>query len=171
MKIHMQVRQTLSLSLLFLLISCASGVSQKSTSKNPTIKEDLSQFRPTYKKDTVKNNTAAVANPATEVINANLAVTEELNKKLSAIATNAPKVAKGYRILLYSGNSREEANLMKQKAEAITSDKVYIEYKAPNFRVKAGDSINRLEVNYLKGKLNSEFPNGVIVPDEVNINY
>ncbi len=53
----------------------------------------------------------------------------------------------------------------------IPDDKMYMEFRAPNFRVKVGDAISRIEANYLLGKLKTDFPNAVIVPDDINIEY
>jgi hypothetical protein len=47
---------------------------------------------------------------------------------------------------------------------------VYIQFKTPNFRVKVGDAINRLEANYLLSQLKSDFPAAVVVPDDIVIN-
>lgn len=162
------ISQVFSLTLFAALFSCASGVSQKSTSSKSTIQEDLSQFRPKYEKDT---SAATVVIPEETPVGATADVSAQINKKLDEIAVNSPTSAKGFRVMLYSGNSKDEATMVKEKAHILTKEKVYIEYRAPNFRVKAGDAINRLEANYLYGELKNDFPNAVIVPDNININY
>ncbi len=172
-KIFQIAKQAPLLSLLFLLFSCASGISQKSGSKNTnSYKEDLSGFRPRISPDSLnkENVSTNMADKSLPLIPSS-DITNELNKKLSAISDNAPSIAKGYRINLYSGTSREEATIIKKKAELIISGDVYIQFRTPNFRVKAGDAINRLEASYLLSQLKNEFPGAVIVPDDININH
>lgn len=160
------------LSFLFLLFSCASGVSQKSGSKHTSsYKEDLSSFRPRISPDSLTKGKSEAANSANKSLPLvpTSDITDELNKKLSSISENAPSVAKGYRVNLYSGTSREEATTIKKKAEQLTQASIYIQFRTPNFRVKAGDAINRLEASYLLSQLKNEFPGAVIVPDDINI--
>ncbi len=171
-KIFQIAKLTPLLSFLFLLFSCASGVSQKSGSKNTnSYKEDLSSFRPRINPDSLlKENEAANASNKSLPLIPTSDITDELNKKLFSVSENAPSIAKGYRINLYSGTSREEATIIKKKAEQLTQASIYIQFRTPNFRVKAGDAINRLEASYLLSQLKNEFPGAVIVPDDININ-
>lgn len=171
-KIFRIAKLTPLLSFLFLLFSCASGISQKSGSKNTnSYKEDLSSFRPRISPDSlIKGNEGTNTSNKSLPLVPTSDITDELNKKLSSISESAPSIAKGYRINLYSGTSREEATIIKKKAEQLTQVNIYIQFRTPNFRVKAGDAINRLEASYLLSQLKSEFPGAVIVPDDININ-
>lgn len=164
------LRRTAVLSFLFILFSCAAGVSQRSG--NTGYKEDLSSYRPKPPADTVTIEEAnnSIYDLKNEPIKAAGDVTAELDKKLTEISKNTPTKAKGYRINIYTGTNREQAELKKKEAEVITDGKVYLQFKAPNFRVKVGNAINRLEANYLLGKLKDEFPGAVIVPDDIEIN-
>lgn len=154
------------------LFSCAAGVSQRSKGtdpQTPPVQEDLSAFRPKYNPDSsVKEKVKPVSN---EPFKPTLDVTALLNKKLNEISVSQPNVAKGFRVMLFSGSNKEEATIIREKVAMLVNDKVYMDYKAPNFRVKVGDAINRLEANYLLGKLKNDFPGAFIVPDEININY
>jgi hypothetical protein len=171
MKRNNLLTQVFPLVLIIFLCSCATGISQKSSGKNG-VQDDLSSFRPEYKAP-AQNDEAEVkqSDKKDAPLNATADVTAEVNSKLEQIKANAPKVAKGYRILLYSGNKKEEATLVKDKAHMLVPDKIYLEFRAPNFRVKIGDAISRVEANYLLGKLKTDFPNAVIVPDDVNIEF
>jgi hypothetical protein len=166
-KIMNHLQQTAGLTVFLFLFSCAAGVSQKSTGKNG-FQDDLSVYRPKFKKDTIAQASVAVKDEMP--VSPSKDVTSTLNQKLDQIASTAPKTVKGFRVMIYSGNSKEEATTIKEKASGLTSENVYIEFKAPNFRVKVGDAANRLEANYLLGKLKKEFPTAVIVPDEINVN-
>lgn len=155
------------ISAFFIMFSCAAGSKSSSASS-----EDITTYRPVYSANESPAKTPEKAQAKQEPpLEPKADITEELNKKLELISQNAPKMAKGYRVLLYSGNNREEATVLKEKAITLTNDKIYMEYKAPNFRVKAGNAINRLEANYLLGKLKQEFPHAVVVPDDINIIY
>lgn len=163
--------QFITLSIMFVLCSCATGVSQKSHSKEPSYSEDLTVYRPKVEKDTTAPETAEVpVNSMNQPISATKDVTAALDKKLAAIAQNAPTSAKGYRVSIYSGTSRDEASIIKKQAELISGAQVYIQFKTPNFRVKVGDAINRLEASYLLGQLKADFPGAVVVPDDIVIN-
>jgi len=156
---------------MLVLCSCASGVSQKSNSKESSYSEDLSSYRPKVEKDTATVEPVATAdNSKNQPIATTKDVTVALDRKLAAIAQNAPATAKGYRVSIYSGTSRDEASIIKKQAELISGVQVYIQFKTPNFRVKVGDAINRLEANYLLGQLKSDFPAAVVVPDDIVIN-
>ena len=76
----------------------------------------------------------------------------------------------GYRILVYTGVSSEEAQRNKQSVYSYNSDlNVYTQYKQPSFRVKVGDLTNRVEAHYILNDLKQSFPNAMIVPDQINL--
>jgi hypothetical protein len=163
--------QFVLLSITFVLCSCATGVSQKSQSKESKYSEDLSSYRPKVEKDTAsKESVAPTSISKNQPITSAKDVTEAIDAKLSSIAQNAPVSAKGYRVNIYSGTSRDEASIIKKQAELLSGTQVYIQFKTPNFRVKVGDAINRLEANYLLSQLKSDFPAAVVVPDDIVIN-
>lgn len=156
------------LSLLFFLGACAAGISQKSSSSKSGYQEDLAKFRPRYEiKDTAGRNpeipeTAAAVEPSNHVTNV-------LHGKLDKIAENSVKQAKGYRVRIYSGNSKDKALEAERKAKELTKQNVYVQWQAPNFRVKVGDEVDRIAINYLLDDLRKDFPDAIIVPDDVNI--
>lgn len=158
------------LTAFMLITSCASSTSQKVSKDSSSAKfqDDLSSFRPKVGKstDTVKAETEQA-----EVIPTN-DITTRLNNRLDSIATynKKNKSGQGYRILVYSGNSSEEAGKTKEKVYDLLPDiHVYSIYKQPSFRVKVGDFPQRLEAYNTMGMLKEAFPNAMIVPDEINI--
>lgn len=162
-----KAKYTSVLSLLFFLGACAAGISQKSSSSKSGYQEDLSSFRPRYeKKDTVNRNPeipeGAVAPPSNHI-------TPSLNAKLDKISENNPKQAKGYRVRIYSGNNKDKALEAEKRAKEMTEQNVYVQWQAPNFRVKVGDEVDRLAVNILLDDLKTAFPDAIIVPDDVNV--
>lgn len=87
----------------------------------------------------------------------------ETNKKI--------KLAKGYRILVYAGNNKEEANNIKANTYRILPDiDIITEFKQPNYRIKVGDFTSRLEANrILNQKISRSFPNAIVIEDNINI--
>jgi len=80
------------------------------------------------------------------------------------------KYATGYRVRLYSGASRDEANNAKKVIYIKEKDiEVYTNYQQPNFLVTAGDFTSKLEVHYFWKKMLKYFPDALIVPAKVNL--
>ena len=170
------IKYTSFLSLLLLLSACMSGKSQRSTSKQ-TYKEDLSEVRPKYRdgkdnknpnevsvkaKSTDDKNNIVVQKDVTKLLNTRLDTLGQRNKRL--------KLAQGYRVLVYTGNSSEEMKKVKLRLRSLLHDvSVYDEFKQPTFRVKAGDCFSRLEAYYVLNKIHKDFPNAIVVPDQINI--
>ncbi len=99
-------------------------------------------------------------------------INEDMERLLSQIAQTNERIvtAQGYRVQVYSGNSREEANAIKQRIyNKYPGVNVYISYAQPSFRVKAGDFLQRLEAQKLYARLKNEFPVALIVEDQINI--
>lgn len=169
----------LLLVLLFFLCGCASTQSKVSLdSANSGVREDLSKYRPSYPQTgdsaTPKqenNNSTAATKPTTPVLPQN-DVSKRLNARLDSMAEKNQKLkyAQGYRVLVYSGNSSEEATKARDKVYEILPDaNIYTVYKQPTFRVKVGDCFDRLEANSVYIKLKSNFTNALVVPDQINI--
>lgn len=155
------------------LFGCAPAKSQSSSDSNRNdskYEEDLASVRPKYEEkdssqpdNTVKNKVTVV--PSNDV-------TKKLNEKLDTLAKNnsSNKYTQGYRILVYSGKSSQDVQQAKTKVyEAVPNTSIYIDFKSPNQRVKVGDCIDRIEAYSLQGKLKKQFPNAVIIPDQVLI--
>jgi hypothetical protein len=80
------------------------------------------------------------------------------------------KYATGYRVRLYSGASRDEANNAKKVIYIKEKEvEVYTNYQQPNFIVTAGDFTSKLEVHYFWKKMLKYFPDALIVPAKVNL--
>jgi hypothetical protein len=75
-----------------------------------------------------------------------LSIENQLEKVLDSLADQSrkAKLIQGYRILIYSGNSREEATKSKEMAyKSIPNVDVYTSYLAPTFKVKLGDFLSK----------------------------
>jgi len=76
----------------------------------------------------------------------------------------------GYRILLYTGNDRNLANLAKENAyQLFPKGDVYLSYQSPTFKVRFGNFYSRLEAWQNLLRFRNLFPNAVITNEIVII--
>ncbi len=168
--------------LVFVFFICGCASTQPKTtsdsSSNSGVQEDLSKYRPVYQKQDsatpkqASTTTASATKAASAPITSQNDVTKALNSRLDSIAAKNRKLkyAQGYRVIVYSGNSSEEARQAKEKVyEILPNADIYTVYKQPTFRVKVGDCFDRLEANSLYIKLKKDFSNALVVPDQINI--
>ena len=74
----------------------------------------------------------------------------------------------GYRIQLASNNSRQDLLTMKAKfIQQFPDQAAYIEYTAPQFKLRVGDFRGRGEADAFLVELRKAFPSGFIVPDKI----
>jgi hypothetical protein len=174
------IRPGLYINLIFSAIltmtACTMGKSQKTKkenhqNKNVKYEEDLSGSRIKYQVTENKIKTDA-NNKSKPVVPPSKDVTRELNLKMDTISrrNQSLKFAEGFRIQVYSGASREDANKSRDKVLDILPDvDVYLPYRNPVFRVLVGDYTDRLEANSAYVKLKRDFPNAILVPARINI--
>ncbi|HEY8401991.1 MAG TPA: SPOR domain-containing protein [Cytophagaceae bacterium] len=160
------------LTVVMIFTSCASSTSQKAHKGNPSSKfqDDLTSYRPRPFK--TEEDTVKTTEVNTEVVKPQNDITAKLDARLDSIAELNKKTTttQGFRILVYSGNSSEEASKTKVKVYDLLPDvNVYSIYKQPSFRVKVGDYPQRLQAYNALSLLRDAFPNAMIVPDEINI--
>lgn len=99
-------------------------------------------------------------------------VEAQLEKVLDSLADQSRKAKRiqGYRILIYSGNSREDATRSKEQAYKLLSNAdVYTSYLSPTFKVKLGDFYQKLDAFLVLKKIQAAFPMAVIVEEVVNL--
>ncbi|MBK9192387.1 MAG: SPOR domain-containing protein [Crocinitomicaceae bacterium] len=76
----------------------------------------------------------------------------------------------GYRVLIFFDMSKTTAE--QQKAYFMTmytEHKAYIDYMAPNYRVRVGNFRTQLEAERLKQELIALFPTAIVVPDKIQL--
>lgn len=117
-------------------------------------------------------NTEAVKVQKPLYAGSNLEVTEKLDMYLDSLASRDLKSNRiaGYRILLYSGNERDEATKAREQAYRVFQKAdLYTKYQAPTFKVSLGDFYERLDAYIALKKLESAFPQAVVVQEIVNL--
>lgn len=125
---------------------------------------DVARFRPAIR---ATQAGTPVASPATR---ADQTMRADAQLDALAAAGRAIKTAAGYRILAYTGSSRDEA--MKIRTAVIRRDPTerdYLLYEQPTFRLKIGDYFTRLEAEQALARWRDVIPQGLIVAEQVNV--
>ncbi len=75
---------------------------------------------------------------------------------------------KGFRLMIISTNSRDEAIAAKTKVYTYFPElKAYLWYQSPYFRVKAGNFKDRKDAEAYQRRMNTYFPKGVFIMKDV----
>ncbi len=78
------------------------------------------------------------------------------------------KTDKGFRLMIVSTNSRDEALAAKTKVYTYFPElKAYLWYQSPYFRVKAGNFKDRKDAEAYQKRLNTYFPKGVFIMKDI----
>jgi hypothetical protein len=159
-----------------LLAGCASKItSTGTTAGGGKYSEDLSAWRPEAEaKDDTSTTTSATPERTrtNRYVEARFAVTNQVDAILDSIYDqNLSKgFIDGYTIQVYSGVKREDAlNVKKKMMQSLPDLESDVQYRQPNFRVRTGKYLTRLEAqrDYLAVK--KHFPNAIVIPDRIDI--
>ena len=75
---------------------------------------------------------------------------------------------KGFRLMIISSNSRDEAMAAKTKVYTFFPElKAYMWYQSPYFRLKAGNFKDRKDAEAFQKRMNTYFPKGVFVMKDI----
>jgi len=92
-----------------------------------------------------------------------------VGKGSSKSANSSYMSAYGYRVLFFNGPNRKEAfNAQNRLLQMHPELRTYINYKEPNFKVKAGDFRSRLEAIKLMQDLKGIFSSMFIISEKIN---
>lgn len=79
-------------------------------------------------------------------------------------------VVDGYRIQLFSGSERTNANALKTKfLKLYPETPAYLIYQQPYFKLRVGDYRNKIEAQQIFYKLQDDFGQVIIIPDKINL--
>lgn len=165
--------------IVFFLLSCAPKVISNQSATVGTFRDnDINDFRPEYTLEGTAKTETPEKKPSSGAASAQPAggpsgdITARLNAVLDTIAirNRTIRFAQGYRVQIYTGTSREEATQARNRSYAKFPDITpHFDYAQPNFRVRVGDFLDRLEAQRVYAGLIAEFPNALIVPDRIEI--
>lgn len=161
------------------IAGCSSKVSTTtSTHSGGKYAEDLSVLRAkiqtpsdTSKGNNSTSNTGGTRDPA-KYVEARHAINASLDAVLDSIdrINLSNGLVDGFTIQLYSGIKREEAlNVKKQLATSMPDMDADVQFVQPNFRVRSGKYLNRLDAHKDYMAVKKYFPNAVIIPDRIPI--
>ncbi len=163
--------------MLVILAACGPKKVPQTTSKSDInrFQEDLSGIRPTYA--VAVEPTEANKKPEKPIIAAtagksNLDVSKKLDIILDTIAVRNKSIryAQGFRIQIYSGNDRKEAENAKTASyQLFPQITPYLIYSQPVYRVKVGDFLDRIEAEKYYIGYKTAYPGAIVVPDKVDI--
>ena len=89
----------------------------------------------------------------------------EINEETSR---NSRRIAKGFRLVVINTNKREDAISAKTTVYTYFPElKPYLQYQSPYFKLKVGNFKERKEAEDYQKKLNSFFPKGVFVINDI----
>ncbi|SNT19518.1 hypothetical protein SAMN05421640_2785 [Ekhidna lutea] len=152
------------LIILLLILAACKASKPTSTSK---YSEDLSIHRPDM--EVAVDSSGTTQKAKTE---AYTPLTGHIKQELDSIGRVAylenkeGKYVDGFVLLVYSGNSREEANQARSKMyEFFPELEPKVSYHQPTFRVKAGRFTNRLKANRIHREVKEEFPRALLIPE------
>lgn len=92
------------------------------------------------------------------------AIQKNINKNRIA------NVVDGYRIQLFSGSERNNANALKTKfLKLYPETPVYLIYQQPYFKLRVGDYRTKIEAQQIFYKLQNDFGQVIIIPDKINL--
>lgn len=164
----------LILSAALIAFACSSKVTTSgSGGVSGKYSEDLSVWRPAGEKitDSVQVTTSQ-RHRTNQYVEAKYAINNQLDTVLDSIYDQniSNGLVDGYTIQVYSGIKREDAlNVKKDLSQSVPGLEADVQYRQPNFRVRAGKYFTLLEAqkDYLAVK--RYFPNAIVIPDRVSI--
>lgn len=155
-----------------------SGCSKKTTANisSADYSEDLTPVRPRfdYVEPTVEKKTESGKPVDNTYKNSDkpLYVNKKLQTVLDTLAQQNKSIRyiSGYRIQLYVGNVRQEADNAKSYIYQLFPDlNPYVSYSQPTYRVKAGDFMYRSDAEQYLEQIRGQYSSAVILADRVEI--
>jgi SPOR domain len=143
-------------------------------SNNESYDEDFSVVRPRYKETTIPENLPkkVETKTTTTASQTNMVVNKQVDAILDtmAIQNKALRYAVGYRIQIYVGNLRTDADAAKLFTYQTYPELLpYMTFTSPTYRVKVGDFMNKLDAERYFQQLRQQFPSSVILQDKIDL--
>ena len=139
----------------------ASGYSENITDLRPKYDEDLS----VPGKDTAEVNEVPQVRSEPQ-----RDVTEELDQMLADIVKRNEEIeyTSGYTIQIYSGASRENADMVKSEIyKQLPTSRPKVEWVAPNYKVRVGSFLEKIEAQKSYSELKHHFPQAILIPTRI----
>jgi len=174
MKVNKFLKISLFLGSFLSVLGCTTSKTVSSSNQNSNFSDDLSAFRLRFNEATLKNtqaNSAASTLPSTSFsppigsINADL---DTLNARIAN--SNRSFTIKGYRIQVYSGMQRKDAEMIITDLKKILPGRAAdLEYNQPNYKVKVGNFLNRVDAYTSYYKIREVYPSVSIIYEKIKV--
>lgn len=159
-----------------IFVGCASSkpISTTSTTIDPysNYDEDLSVVRPRYKEVTPTEVVAKKSEVKRVLSDQPLHINRQLDAAVDTIAAKnrAIRFASGYRIQIYVGNTRKEADDARLFTyQTFPELNPYLVYNQPTYRVRIGDFMTRLEAERYLQQVRQQYETAVILPEKIDL--
>lgn len=163
----------LQLILILIFLAGCQATTKVTTAK---YEEDLSVYRETSKPVTTIDEEEEETDEIKEVIvevNDDVLINQEIDYLIDTInqLSQKNKYILGYTVQVYNGRNREEAFKAKELVYQLTSDEdPEVVYRQPNFKVKVGKYLERIEATRMQSLLRREFKNPIVIPERIYFN-
>jgi hypothetical protein len=165
-----------------------SGSGSTTNTKTPSkvvFDEDLSAYRPKYgaanQTSTSQGNTTNTTEkkkaenappPVPAPTDAPMHVNRKLDMILDTMATRnrSIKYANGFRIQIYMGTDRKQADDAKLYVyNSFPELNPYLQFSAPKYQIRVGDFMSRLDAERYHTQMKDIFPNALIVSEKIDL--
>ncbi|TAH19126.1 MAG: hypothetical protein EAZ08_09635 [Cytophagales bacterium] len=168
------LKVSLFLSCFFLVYACTPAKTVSDSSQNTVFTDDLAPFRIQFSETELKNSKpvhvvteipSTSSTPPIGSINADL---DTLNARIAN--SNRNFTIKGFRIQVYSGMQRKDAELVITDLKKIFPNKTAdLEYSQPNYKVKMGNFLDRVDAYQTYYKIREVYPSVSIVYEKIKV--
>ena len=161
--------------ILFGAVGCAKkSVPVKSTENVVTdYSDDLSKYRMRHEAPKSTDNSESQEVLKNEALVSENDISAELNIVLDSISAKNKVLGflPGYTILVYSGNSRTEADRVRNRLFDIAGDQDIrdLQYELPTYFVKVGQYHEQIEAQKLYLEIRLYYPDATIVPEKFEL--
>lgn len=138
-------------------------------SMHVSAQEDIRQFRPSAAPPAEIQHLPQPAGGAAQAATPGKVTVVESDqiKALMADYASRKQSLAGYRVQIFLGDRSTAENTRRTFMQQHPDIPAYLSYLAPNFRVRVGDLRDRVEADYLRRRLGTEFPGLYVVPDQI----
>jgi hypothetical protein len=131
----------------------------------------ITSYSQTYNRADADTNGKSAVDTSSVIVHTDPRL-EMLVKKQAQInevtSRDSRRTDKGFRLMIISTNSRDEAMAAKTKVYTYFPElKAYLWYQSPYFRVKAGNFKDRKDAEAFQKRMNTYFPKGVFIMKDI----
>lgn len=164
----------------WLAITVATGACTNPPASSTDVnsyQEDLSRYRESVVEQYDVQDTLGDTDSSTTKVVASMRTpaehdqTEEIQSLLDDIkeVNSQNRYVDGYTVQVYTGTDRIRASTAEREVERLFEINAEFSYERPNYKVKVGRFVNKLEAQKLYATLKAEFPGAIIIPQRIRV--